>query len=49
LPAILERVEASSLPAYFGGELTDKDGNPKCLDKICWGGKLKLCTSNFAF
>lgn len=39
LPAIMERVESSSLPAYFGGELTDKEGNPKCLDKICWGGK----------
>ncbi|XP_070492722.1 SEC14-like protein 4 [Chironomus tepperi] len=40
LPAILERVDAASLPVYFGGELTDKDGNPKCLEKICWGGKI---------
>lgn len=35
----MQRVDASSLPAYFGGQLTDKDGNPKCLENICWGGK----------
>jgi S-adenosylmethionine:tRNA-ribosyltransferase-isomerase (queuine synthetase) len=44
LPAILERVEAQHLPAYYGGELTDSDGNPKCLERICWGGKVpKSC------
>lgn len=39
LPAILERVDPSNLPKYYGGELTDSDGNPKCLEKIKWGGK----------
>lgn len=40
LPAILERVDASYLPKYYGGELTDSDGNIKCLEKIHWGGKI---------
>lgn len=40
LPAILERVDSSNLPAYYGGTLTDADGNPKCLEKIIWGGKV---------
>lgn len=40
LPAILERVDRSNLPAYYGGTLTDADGNPKCLEKIIWGGKV---------
>lgn len=40
LPAILERVDPSHLPAYYGGTLTDSDGNPKCAEKICWGGKV---------
>jgi hypothetical protein len=39
LPAILERVEKSALPKYFGGDLVDSDGNPKCFEKICWGGE----------
>lgn len=39
LPAILERIDASSLPKYYGGELTDSDGNEKCAQMICWGGK----------
>lgn len=34
LPAILERVDESQLPAYFGGTLTDEDGNPKCVTKV---------------
>lgn len=34
LPAILDKVDAKSLPAYFGGEMTDKDGNPKCEEKV---------------
>jgi hypothetical protein len=40
LPAILERVDKSHLPAHYGGALTDSDGNPKCVEKICWGGKV---------
>jgi len=40
LPAILERVHPSVLPKYYGGEMTDPDGNPKCVGKICWGGKI---------
>lgn len=38
---ILERVDSSNLPAYYGGSLTDADGNPKCLEKcVCWGGRV---------
>jgi hypothetical protein len=40
LPAILERVDPSHLPKFYGGALTDSDGNPKCVEKICWGGKV---------
>ncbi|CRK92712.1 CLUMA_CG006247, isoform A [Clunio marinus] len=40
IPAILERIDETNLPKYYGGALTDKDGNPKCLEKICWGGKI---------
>lgn len=39
LPAILERVDAKNLPQYFGGELVDSKGDPKCSEKIKWGGK----------
>lgn len=38
--AILERIDASQLPQYYGGDMTDADGNPKCVEKICWGGKV---------
>lgn len=38
LPAIFERIDASNLPAYYGGAMTDSDGNPKCLERISWGG-----------
>lgn len=41
LPAIYERIDASNLPAYYGGAMTDSDGNPKCTEMICWGGKQK--------
>ena len=38
---ILERVDSSNLPAYYGGSLTDADGNPKCLEKcVCWCGRV---------
>lgn len=37
---MLERIDPSVLPKYYGGEMTDPDGNPKCLEKICWGGKV---------
>ncbi|KAJ6642069.1 SEC14-like protein 2 [Pseudolycoriella hygida] len=40
LPKLLEHVDESQLPTYFGGQMTDDDGNPKCLSKICWGGKI---------
>ena len=34
LPAILERVDASQIPKYYGGDLTDADGNIQCLEKV---------------
>jgi hypothetical protein len=36
LPPILERIGADNLPAYYGGTMTDADGNPKCLSKVSW-------------
>lgn len=40
LPKILEHVDPSQLPKQFGGTMTDPDGNPKCLTKINYGGKV---------
>ena len=28
--ALLEEIDADQLPAYYGGTLTDPDGDPKC-------------------
>lgn len=41
LPGILEKVDKSQLPKYLGGELTDEDGNPKCVSKV------KFCVLQF--
>lgn len=40
LPKLLEHCEASQIPAQFGGTQTDPDGNPMCLTKINYGGKV---------
>ncbi len=32
--ALLEEIEADQLPAYYGGTLTDPDGDPKCPSKV---------------
>lgn len=34
LPKMLEHVDASQIPKYFGGTQTDEDGDPKCLHKV---------------
>ena len=34
LPAILEEIDADQLPAYYGGTMTDPDGDPKCPSKV---------------
>lgn len=33
--ALLEDIDASQLPAYYGGTMTDPDGDPKCPSKVC--------------
>ncbi|XP_066596656.1 SEC14-like protein 2 isoform X2 [Prorops nasuta] len=38
--AILTQVPVNQLPKHFGGILTDPDGNPRLLTKICQGGKV---------
>ncbi|XP_034942104.1 SEC14-like protein 4 [Chelonus insularis] len=38
--AIFKLVPKESLPAHFGGTLTDPDGNPRLITKICQGGKV---------
>ncbi|XP_047001241.1 SEC14-like protein 2 [Schistocerca americana] len=38
--AILSTIPADQLPAYYGGTLTDPDGDPKCPSKINQGGKI---------
>lgn len=32
--ALLEEIDAHQLPAFFGGKMTDPDGNGKCLSKV---------------
>lgn len=34
LPKMLEHVDASQIPKYFGGTQTDEDGDPKCMHKV---------------
>jgi len=38
--ALLEEIEADQLPAYYGGTLTDPDGDERCLSKWNMGGKV---------
>lgn len=37
---MLKHVDPSQLPVAFGGTMTDPDGNPKCISKIRYGGKI---------
>jgi hypothetical protein len=32
--ALLEEIHADQIPAYYGGSMTDPDGNPMCLTKV---------------
>lgn len=32
--ALLEEIDADQLPAFYGGTLTDPDGDPKCPSKV---------------
>lgn len=34
LPKMLEHVDPSQLPKYYGGTQTDEDGDPKCMHKV---------------
>ncbi|XP_048508641.1 SEC14-like protein 2 isoform X2 [Athalia rosae] len=38
--ALLRTIPVDQIPKHFGGSLTDPDGNPKLLTKICQGGKV---------
>ncbi|XP_032781623.2 SEC14-like protein 2 isoform X2 [Daphnia magna] len=40
LPALLEEIDADQLPSFYGGTLTDPDGNPKCPSKFNMGGEV---------
>lgn len=31
---MLKAIDPDQLPAYFGGTMTDPDGNPKCVNKV---------------
>ncbi|XP_036132266.1 SEC14-like protein 4 [Molossus molossus] len=37
---MLKFISPDQLPMEFGGTMTDPDGNPKCLSKINYGGKV---------
>lgn len=37
---LLEHISADNLPAYFGGDLRDPDGNPRCVTMLKQGGKV---------
>jgi hypothetical protein len=32
--ALLKEIDADQLPAFYGGTLTDPDGDPKCPSKV---------------
>ena len=32
--ALLEEIDADQLPAFYGGALTDPNGDPKCPSKV---------------
>jgi hypothetical protein len=32
--ALLEEIEADQLPAFYGGTMTDLNGDPKCPGKV---------------
>lgn len=46
LPKMLEHVDASQIPKYFGGTQTDEDGDPKCLHKVTKRNSMKNETQN---
>ncbi len=31
---LLEYIDASNLPMFLGGDITDPDGNPRCATKV---------------
>ncbi|KAL7061734.1 hypothetical protein AAHC03_01030 [Spirometra sp. Aus1] len=35
---LLKQIDAENLPMYYGGTMTDPNGDPKCSSRICWGG-----------
>ncbi|XP_068085642.1 SEC14-like protein 2 isoform X2 [Anabrus simplex] len=39
-PVLLNQIPADQLPAYYGGTMTDPDGDPKCPSKVKPGGKV---------
>lgn len=34
LPKILEKVDISQVPLFYGGTMTGENGDPKCLNKV---------------
>lgn len=38
--AILEIVNTEILPKHYGGDLVDSNDDPRCPEKICYGGKI---------
>lgn len=37
---LFNHVDKANIPKYYGGEMVDENGDPKCASKICWGGKV---------
>lgn len=40
--ALLEEIDAEYVPSYYGGTLTDPDGNPKCPSKVILQSSLRI-------
>ncbi|XP_057372671.1 SEC14-like protein 2 [Daphnia carinata] len=38
--ALLEEIDADQIPAFYGGTMTDPDGDPKCPSKFNMGGEV---------
>lgn len=37
---LLKLISPEELPAFLGGQQTDPDGDPRCITKVNWGGKI---------
>jgi hypothetical protein len=47
--AILQDVDAAQLPVFYGGTMTDPDGNPQCMTKVSCRSHRSLLSCSTSF